>query len=182
MSLQDIYLRYQQQDFGGDKGTQHSYIDVYAEQIVPKFGLSLLEIGVYEGHSLMMWNEYLPDCRVVGVDVDISRVLWPKLLNQIVLGNACSRDVLNKITGNFDYVIDDGSHNVDDQKSSFMLLWDRLLPNAKYFIEDIVSIEVAEDLAAFVWAFTGFQPIIYDLRHVKGRYDDILLMVCKSIG
>ena len=90
--------------------------------------------------------------------------------------------MLNKITGNFDYVIDDGSHNVDDQKSSFMLLWDRLLPNAKYFIEDIVSIEVAEDLAAFVWAFTGFQPIIYDLRHVKGRYDDILLMVCKSIG
>lgn len=182
MDLREIYLKYQQDDSGGDKGTLHSYIDVYAEQIEPRFGLSLLEIGVYAGHSLMMWNEYLPGCRVVGVDLSVSRLVWPELLPQIVVGNATRREVLGQVVGSFNYVIDDGSHYFDDQKSSFMLLWDRLLPDGKYFIEDIESIEVAYELADFVWAFTGLKSVIYDLRDVKGRFDDILLLVYKPVG
>ena len=72
ITLEKAYSNYQMPDRGGDKGTLHSYIDVYAEYISPRTK-SLLEVGVFEGHSLMMWQTYLPKARIVGLDTNVRK-------------------------------------------------------------------------------------------------------------
>ena len=163
-------------DAGGDKGTAHSYIDIYAEQIPAAEGKSLLEIGVWQGHSLKMWAEYLPGSRVVGLDIDLSRLLWQANGFEVLLCDATKQaEIKDKVSGMFDFIIDDGSHTFEAQITTFYNLWDYLLVGGKYFIEDVVSAEVAESLVEKMVAFTGFPVRVYDLTAVKGRADDILI-------
>jgi len=179
-SLREAYEPYQMSDGGGDKGTAHSYIDVYSREIPAAEGKSLLEVGVWAGHSLKMWADYLPNSRIVGLDIDLSRLTFSVDGFEVLLCDATKQaEVKDKVTGQFDYIIDDGSHSLEAQITAFYNLWDYLVVGGKYFIEDVVSIEVAESLAKKIYAFTGFSVQIYDLTAVKGRSDDILVQVTK---
>jgi hypothetical protein len=176
-SLEEVYAKYSSPDGGGDKGSLHSYIEVYAREMVKTRDVDLLEIGVWEGHSLAMWEEYLRGSRVVGVDVDLSRC---KFDVDARLCDATSPEALRNTLGDatFDYIIDDGSHRPAHQVESFRLLWDRVKPGGKYFIEDIESDEalvlVAETVAKMEAEF-----VVYDLRHKKSRFDDIMVVATK---
>lgn len=181
MSLQSIYERFQMSDSGGDKGTLHSYIDVYGREIPVVVGKSLLEIGVYQGHSLKMWRAYLPSSRIVGIDISFDNFSFSQDDLELICFDATKPQVLDFVTGSFDYVIDDGSHKVLDQKTTFDLLWDRVLRGGKYFIEDIVGLDEAVELQNHVRIMTGLEAVIYDLRENKGRFDDILLQVNKPM-
>jgi len=179
-TLHEAYKPYQMADGGGDKGTAHSYIDVYAESIPAAENKSLLEIGVYAGHSLKMWADYLPNSRIVGLDIDLSNLIFKAKGFEVLLCDATKQaEVKDKVTGQFDYIIDDGSHILEAQITAFYNLWDYLVVGGKYFIEDVVSIEVAESLAEKIYAFTGFSVQIYDLTAAKGRSDDILVQITK---
>jgi hypothetical protein len=79
----------------------------------------------------------------------------------------------------FDYIIDDGSHRPAHQVRSFELLWDRVKPGGKYFIEDIESDEVLRLLEKIV-AGMGVEFVVYDLRKKKGRFDDIMLVATRD--
>jgi len=134
-SLEAIYERYSAPDKGGDKGTLHSYIPVYASEIQPDV-TSLLEIGVYEGHSLAMWQEYLPNATVIGFDIDISPVKFEVDARQVDATNCEQvRRAVDDMT--FDVIIDDGSHRVYDQIASFALLFEKLAEGGIYAIEDV---------------------------------------------
>lgn len=177
-TLQEVYAAYSMPESGGDKGTAHSYIEIYGSQILPENGKSLLEIGIWEGHSIKMWEEYLPDGRIVGLDKDLSKISMVFDRAEIIKCDATdSNQVAELIAGSFDYIIDDGSHAKEEQIAGLRNLWALLKPNGKYFIEDVFSIEIAEELAAEISEFTGCEVLIYDRRSVKGRYDDILLQI-----
>ena len=167
-------------DAGGDKGSAHSYIEIYAEHIPASKNKALLEIGVWAGHSLKMWADYLPESRIVGLDIDLSRLVFEPQGFEVLLCDATKHNqIKEKVTGMFNYIIDDGSHNDSDQITAFYNLWEYLLDGGKYFIEDIVSVEVAKSLAKKMFAFTGMPVQVYDLTTVKGRADDILIQITK---
>ena len=179
-TLQEAYEPYQMSDAGGDKGTAHSYIDIYADLISAAENKSLLEIGVWAGHSLKMWSDYLPNSRIVGLDIDLSRLVFDVDGFEVLLCDATKQaEITDKVFGMFDYIIDDGAHTFEAQITTFYNLWDYLLLGGKYFIEDVVSLDVAESLAAKMTAFTGMNVKIYDLTAVKGRSDDILVQITK---
>ena len=48
-----------------------TYLDVYEGLLAPFRGrpISLLELGVHSGHSLLLWREFLPDARIAGLDL-----------------------------------------------------------------------------------------------------------------
>ena len=67
-TLNEIYQNYQSPDGHGDKGTAHTYIDEYERLLEPYRKNSIvLEIGLCEGESLRMWEEYFIDSKVIGV-------------------------------------------------------------------------------------------------------------------
>jgi hypothetical protein len=180
-SLQEVYENHSFSDGRGDKGTAHSYIDIYGEQIPAETGKSLLEVGVYEGHSINMWNEYLPESRVVGLDIDLSRLGWESLKSQVFLCDATDAVQIDGVLGgsSFDYIIDDGSHRYEEQVAGLRNLWGYLNVGGKYFIEDVVDIEVAQTLVSDIFSITGCEAVVYDLRSFKDRSDDILIQINK---
>jgi len=65
IKLADIHLKYDT-----DKGTSHSYIDLYDELFLPfqNDHINLCEIGARVCGGLKMFNEYFPNATLYGVD------------------------------------------------------------------------------------------------------------------
>lgn len=117
--------------YGTDK-LEHGYIPFY-EETLPKNPKRILEIGVKEGRSIMMWQKYFPDAEIHGLDLfeefpipNIQGITWHK-------GNQCDHNILYNLRQlNFDVIIDDGSHNSRDQLITFFGLFN----GGHYYIED----------------------------------------------
>lgn len=134
--------------YGTDK-LQHGYIPFY-EKHLPKEPKRILEIGVKEGRSLMMWSEYFPDAEIHGLDLfsspteeEVNCYLGEQIEKlqlefaasiHLHKGNQCDWKLLEELRKyDFDVIIDDGSHNSRDQLITYFGLF-----NGKhYFIEDL---------------------------------------------
>lgn len=165
---------------GGDKGTAHDYIKTYARHLTRRWNVDFLEIGVFRGDSLMMWNEYFVDSRVFGVDVDLGNVSYPNLGNA-VLCDATDPSMFIEVFGDaeFDYVIDDGSHVLEHQIAAFDHLFQRIKPGGKYFVEDILGDEPLSKLVDHV-SKRGFKHQVVDTRRPDTTYNDLILIVFKE--
>ena len=97
---------------------------------------SVLEIGIYEGHSLNVWAEYFSNAEIYGID--IAKREWDFISDRIhtFIGNQSDEEFL-KTFGEFDIVFDDASHRMKDQKKSFNILFKHLKPGGIYVIEDL---------------------------------------------
>jgi hypothetical protein len=177
VTLLDIYPRYASTHGGGDKGTDHTYMEIYQQEMDRRYGASLLEIGVWEGHSIAMWEEYFVDGFVLGLDTDLSRLKFDCNVKKC---NATNKDELDSVIGEmaFTYIIDDGSHHPDDQIRSLELLWDHVLPGGKYFIEDIRGDQELNQVMHHVKQMKT-PHYLHDNRKLRNRYDDILLVLYK---
>lgn len=129
-----------------DKGTiyfeAHGYTEIYSDFISSNCSsCSLLEIGVWHGDSIRMWNEYNPNIDIYAIDNDPNVV---NFLNKsekfsLFIGNQSDNGLLYQIinSNDIDYVIDDGSHNYYDILNSFSFIFPRLKKGSIYFIEDL---------------------------------------------
>jgi 23S rRNA U2552 (ribose-2'-O)-methylase RlmE/FtsJ len=175
-TLQEIYVNYQAPDGHGDKGTAHSYIDEYARLLEPyRHNSSVLEIGIAYGKSLQMWTEYFIESKIIGVDYKTSDI-YPFLNDpkyNIIISDATKKEFLNQIENiTFDVIIDDASHELEDQLKTFNILKDKMNLNGIYIIEDIQNIDLSKKY--FEKIHNNFE--IIDNRHIKNRYDDILIV------
>lgn len=112
---------------------EHGYMPFY-EKWLPKNPIRLLEIGVKQGNSMRMWQEYFPDCELHGLDLFVE-YQPPEDVNAIWhRGNQIDYLMLENLRRlNFDVIIDDGSHNSRDQMMTFF----GLFAGKHYFIEDL---------------------------------------------
>ena len=95
---------------------------------------------MYDGGSLRMWREFLPEAKIVGLDID------PRC-KAFEGGNAtvetCDQSNPEQLTaigvkhGPFDVVIDDGSHIWSHQVLSFETLFPFVAPGGHFIIEDL---------------------------------------------
>lgn len=168
-TLSEIFTR--QLEAHTDKGSAHSYIEVYDDLLKDKKVGVMLEIGVFKGYSLAMWQEFFPLALVLGLDIDLTHVEMPNL--KVIQGDATNYEFLRETFGHlrFDLVIDDGSHLLEDQIKSFEAF--RLLMNqgSLYVIEDIQDPATYDRLLALDPAAR-----LIDRRSVKNRYDDVLIV------
>ena len=196
ITLTDIVEKYDingdDKDGGTDKNTSHSYFDVYEELLSPykdKKG-SILEIGVYRGGSLLLWSDYFKNFEICGLEV-IDRV-GDKVRNSLdsnrvnfslidAYNTDCITFLNEKYENGFDVIIDDGPHTLESQLTFIELYLDLLKPDGVLIIEDVQRIE---DVSEFISKIPNsdvfdYEYIPYDLRNVKGRYDDILFVIKK---
>lgn len=137
--LNDIGLKYD-----ADKSSRfHNYLDFYQEQLPDRsFSGRLLEIGVMDGLSMKMWQEYYPNAEIVGIDTkDMSfmhNTDWqvPESVKLITMDGTDPKQLAD--LGNFDIIIDDGSHYMSHQQKSFKhLYYNQLNKGGFYIIEDL---------------------------------------------
>ncbi len=135
------------------------YYDQVFTDLVDK-EVILLEIGVYEGGSLLLWRDYFPKGKIIGIDIKApsnkdfhERIYFFK-------GSQADKKFLTNVVeevapGGVDIIIDDASHIGELTKITFWHLFDNhLKPGGIYVIED--------------WG-TGFWDDFVDGRRYKLR-------------
>lgn len=186
MRLSDRFTAY-----GSDKNTTHSYGDFYdvLSERLPE-NPTILEIGVEEGNSLQAWADHFPSGRVIGADKHVGpdgtklrlkdpygppyrrrpglEVLQCSTPDYIPLILALKRMGLS-----FDLIVDDGSHLLIDQSVGMICLSSFLKPSGVYVVEDLQTEDAMN-------RFLDMSCNVIDLRHVKGRYDDLLSVMERS--
>jgi 23S rRNA U2552 (ribose-2'-O)-methylase RlmE/FtsJ len=158
-----------------DKGSTHSYIEWYAKLLEPyKNKCSMMEIGLALGDSIKLWDEYFVNSRIIGVDISV--IFEPKKYKNkvsIIEADATKPAFLEKIKNEkFDIIIDDGSHMEKDQIDTFNLLKGKMNKGGIYIIEDILALD--SNRQRFEALHDNCE--ILDLRKVKGRFDDVLII------
>ena len=189
MSLEEIFKRYENWDnhLGTDKGVTHSYIESYESLFAPRKTdpLTLLEIGIFSGASLAAWDDYFSndDARIIGIDITLSNLKFATDRRKVKIAEMDGTDPLTPVLLNqkYDIIIEDGSHKVEDQIRSLALFAPYLNPGGVYIAEDISQDSLGILLPIFeqVSKHNGLSMKVVDLRHVKGRYDDILVIFQK---
>lgn len=186
-----------------DKNTTHSYLELYNNLLKNKkeTAKNVLEIGIGDIHynnnykvlcnggSIKLWNDYFINAYVYALDNHHIDDIWDGIKNneKIILYtsvDAYNEDFINtnfkKKDIKFDFMLDDGPHTLESMIKFIKLYSGLMTDDGILIIEDVQSIEwtnilklsVPDDLKEYVE--------IYDLRHIKNRYDDIVFVINKN--
>jgi len=186
MTLKTIYENLCNSGFESDKGTVHSYIEVYEEILAPyrESALNVLEIGLFKGNSLRMWQRYFKGA-VYGVDCDVMPHGGMADLTDMIISNewnikifdATNAEIIKDNFGDikFDVIIEDAGHAVEQQVELYNIWKNYLTPNGIYIIEDVQDIDNTR--FTFENLDNSKNITILDLRNKKDRYDDVLVII-----
>jgi len=181
-----------------DKNTTHSYLDLYSTLLSKRkeSAKNILEIGIGDfteknGGSIKLWRDYFTNATIYGLDIlPIERVIDElRNDNRVVLytsTDAYNEDFfistfLNKNI-KFDFMLDDGPHTLESMLQFIKLYSQVMADSGILMIEDVKSLEWAEALLQCVPQHLKRYVMIYDLRNIKNRSDDIVFTIDMSIN
>ena len=126
--------------FATDKIEPLGYFQTYlkiAADLGPR--VSVLEIGIWQGESLRMWQALFPLAKVTGVDYQTEDRVWPPGTVQVISPqDSPALPGLLEQAGvlPLDLVVDDASHQPAQTARTFELLWPLVSPGGYYVVED----------------------------------------------
>lgn len=123
-----------------DKATDHNFTDKY-DQVLSKFRndpVNFLEIGVYGGASVKMWKEYFQNGTIYALDIEDKKHFEEDRI-VIDIADQGKRDVITNVFSGkeFDIILDDGGHRMDQQQISLSCLLPRVKSGGIFIIEDL---------------------------------------------
>lgn len=168
-----------------DKDFTHNYYStVYEQYFSPiKDEVKLVcEIGIggfwdaanwRPGNSLKVWRDYFPNAEILGLDIvrhdninDLDRITIDWL-------DQSKRDLVIEYSSklnNYDFIIDDGSHNVYDQQITLAHFFKSLKPGGIYVLEDLhssIEVNIPEKANLWGWGIPGFITPLEILEHFE---------------
>ncbi len=153
-----------------DKARDHSYGSFY-DELFSRFdkdaSISILELGVQGGGSLLAWKDYFPNARVVGVDISDSRHEEYKQ-DRVEFIESDLRKV-NFGDKSFDIIIDDSDHFIGTQLFIVERFYPIVIEDVQNPETDAVEIQAKLPMSA--------EMSVTDLRIKKGRHDDFLITI-----
>lgn len=164
-----------------DKDILHSYIDrVYEGLFAPLRDSAsiVLEIGVEDGGSLCMWKDYFRKATVWGVDNKPRPQVEGRRGVKFLLGDAYSHEMVDRVPGGIDILIDDGPHTLESMVFVVEHYSGKVAPGGLLVLEDIQDFNWTNIIRRHMPV--GFSAETHDLRSVKGRYDDILMVLTRA--
>lgn len=137
---------------GTDKGTRHfeshNYCVIF-ENYVSKWRsrkVKMMEIGIadprFPGASVEMWKQYFSDLYFVGLDIVDCKNLEDKHREIFTFQGSQNnhhhlQNCIDLHGGDYDFIVDDGSHFTNDILTSFNFLFKHIKEGGVYFIEDL---------------------------------------------
>ena len=127
---------------GTDKTTNHRYEMLYPLlfESFRDLPFHLVEVGVYGGASLRLWEQYFPRARIWGLDNDPVCATKASDRSTVIIGDQGDRATIEALLEAADPVsiwIDDGSHTWKHQVDNFRWVFPKLPAGALYAIEDL---------------------------------------------
>ena len=129
---------------GTDKSSLgHYYTRIYSKYFDPMRDkpLTFLEIGIYRGNSVKLWEMYFSQADLHFIDIDPNIIEYHSSRSKYHFIDQADRKSLNafahSLERGLDIVIDDGGHLMHQQITSFEVLFPYLNPGGIYVIEDL---------------------------------------------
>lgn len=152
---------------GTDKNSNcHNYCGYYSMffESIRQLSINVLDMGIYHGDSLRMWESYFPNGRIFGADwEDMSQYDSGRI--QTYICDQTKIDDLARLaeeTPEMDIVIDDMGHQSTAQRLAFQELFPHVKSGGFYCIEDL--------LCGYVEKFNSGGTII---NRVKQMIDEV---------
>ena len=174
-----------------DKNTCHSYIPTYESLFNSKkeSAKNILEIGIFQGGSIKLWNDYFTNATIYGLDIMNIKDVYPQIKSKpnIILhtsSDAYDTDFFNMHFLNrnikFDVMIDDGPHTLDSMKTFITLYSNVLADDGILIVEDVQDIKWIDELKKLVSEKHKPYIEVYNLIKNKNRYDDLLFVINRN--
>lgn len=171
---------------GTDKQTIHSYGPVYEALMKPLMNkaCAILEVGVQLGGSMLLWHDLCPKSKVIGVDCQdlVHPSVFPRMVpgrTSFILGDGYSQSTIEQVKmaagKGLDFAIDDGPHSLQSQCAFIQLYVPLLKEKGIAVVEDVQETSWFEPLIACVPDNCSCEVV--DRREIKGRYDDLMLII-----
>lgn len=129
---------------GTDKSSAfHNYTEVYSQYLAPLKNkpVKFLEIGIFKGNSVKLWESYFPRAELHFIDINPDRIEYHSSRSQYHFLSQSDAKALKlfgkQVGGNFDVIIDDGGHTMKQQIISFKNLFHLVKSGGLYIIEDL---------------------------------------------
>lgn len=129
-----------------DKAYYHKFTRMYERYLYDKRNKiqTMVEVGVLRGASIKMWDEYLPNAKILGLDINSEHFKEHQFSSRVNL-EVCDASkkvsleaVLKKHNmESIDLFIEDGSHRVSEQVSTLDAAWKYIKSGGIYVIEDM---------------------------------------------
>jgi hypothetical protein len=172
-----------------DKGTYHDYINsFYSDEFTPlkDTELTIVEIGVLQGHSLELFSGWFTNANIIGIDNgQVVKPIWMDNIQNIpntklILGDAYSDEIVSQFEDeSIDYLIDDGPHTLNSQLDCIKLYWPKIKIGGQIIIEDVLNIDGVKHYFDSIANDMNITYNIIDIRKNKNRFDDVLLIFKK---
>jgi hypothetical protein len=126
--------------YGTDKQYLHNYYNRFYQNLLSPYqkNCDILEIGVLDGASLKVWNEFFDNGIIHGIDINNyqseSDRIWMFNVDQ------SSQEKLMEFSNNgfkYDVIIDDGSHKMNDVQITAQILFENVKDGGVLVIEDL---------------------------------------------
>jgi hypothetical protein len=174
-----------------DKNTWHSYLYLYEKKFhdIKYKAKNILEIGIGNGGSIKLWHDYFVNSNIYALDISDLNILWDGIkhndrIKLITSTDAYNEDFFNNHFLNknmkFDILLDDGPHTLESMKQFITLYTKVMAEDGILIIEDVQHINWIQELIKVVPEHLKKYIEVYDLRHVKQRYDDIVFVIHKK--
>lgn len=135
MTLDELGIKH-----GTDKSSAgHDYLSRYEPFLKYLATEDIIELGVGNGASLMVWSDYFPNAHVTGVDNNPESIKPLEGMDDRItpiIGDATDPKLWESF-GQFDLIVDDASHYSGHIISTFQLAWPKLKPGGIYIAEDL---------------------------------------------
>lgn len=103
--------------------------------------ITLLEIGVFQGGSLKVWEQYFSVAKIVGVDIREDCKQFEGGRKFVEIASQADSQAMAELGARISphVVIDDGSHRADHIMISFKALFPFVQPGGIYIVEDMAA-------------------------------------------
>jgi len=127
-----------------DKQHTHNYFNgAYQNTLYPIKNdvKKLVEIGVLEGYSLMVWKHFFPNAQIMGLDINVGQCMFKdeeRVSVEFMHGD--NKDLLTQFAErntDIDVFIDDGGHKMSEQQITFGTMFKSVKPGGIYILEDL---------------------------------------------
>lgn len=160
-------------NYPSDKDTSHNYLPVYQKELNNINNIKILELGVYVGGSLKLWQDFFIDSEIHGLD-DTKRNDDPI---PGIMHWGRYEDLYSTFEDEyFDYIINDSMHYAKEQIEAFNLYYPKLKSGGKFFMEDIPD---QNNLDTILKKLDGHSFYIWDMNNTSISKDSIILVVYK---
>jgi SAM-dependent methyltransferase len=166
----DGWLRLPENPTGDPVVKPLPYLPIYEQLLAPlrRQAFSLLELGVWNGHSLEMWRDAFPRATIVGIDLAPPDLQLGGRVH-VVRGDQTDAALMQCVREEhapegFEVIVDDASHVGTITARSLQVLYDEhLRPGGLYCIEDWGTGYMPnwDDGGALAW------PL--DVQHLDGK-------------